>query len=276
MLVRYEGKLATMPVTVLNPKPGFEWKPLPQNNYIDRFIDAKLQRLKIQPSPAVDDAEFLRRVSLDLIGQLPTPRRGARVRRRRLEDRSAAAMIDKLMARPEYMDHWALKWGDLLQDNRKYLGEKGAWAFREWIRESIAQNKPYDRMVRELLTARGSTYENPAANFFRVTRDPKPTMEKTTQVFLGVRMVCAQCHDHPFEHWTQNQYYQMAAFFSRGRASRPGYEVGEEIIYDKREDFEMKHPKDGRVMSAEVHPAGELGGSRRAHASRRRQAWRSG
>ena len=102
-------------------------------------------------------------------------------------------------------------------------------------------------MVRELIISRGSSYDDPAANFFRTTREPKPTMEKTTQVFLGVRMVCAQCHDHPFERWTQNQYYQMAAFFS-AVGFRPGYEVGEEIIYDQRADYEMKHPKDSRVV----------------------------
>ncbi len=247
VLVRYQGNFATMPVTVLNPKPGFAWKPLPQNNYIDRAIDAKLQRLKIQPSPPVDDAGFLRRVSLDLTGQLPLPQEV----RAFLSDASKtkrAALIDKLIAGPAYVDHWTLKWGDLLQNNRKYLGEKGAFEFREWIREAIAQNRPYDRMVREMLTARGSSYDNPAANFYRVTRDPKPTMEKTTQVFLGVRMVCAQCHDHPFERWTQNQYYEMSAFFS-AVGLRPGYEVGEEIVYNQRQDFDMKHPKDGRVMS---------------------------
>ena len=140
-----------------------------------------------------------------------------------------------------------MKWGDLLQSSRKFLGEKGTYEFREWIHDSIAANKPYDKMVRELLTSRGSSYDDPAANYFRTTREPKPTMEKTTQVFLGVRMVCAQCHDHPFERWTQNQYYQMAAFFS-AVGLRPGYEVGEEIIYDQRSDYEMKHPKDNRVV----------------------------
>ena len=247
LLVRYQGNFATLPVTVLNPKPGFAWKQLPQNNYIDRAIDAKLQRLKIQPSPVVDDAGFLRRVSLDLTGQLPDP---AEVRAfvADASKNKRAAMIDKLIASPAYVDHWTLKWGDLLQNNRKYLGEKGAFEFREWIREAIAENRPYDRMVREMLTARGSSYDNPAANFYRVTRDPKPTMEKTTQVFLGVRMVCTQCHDHPFERWTQNQYYEMSAFFS-AVGIRPGYEVGEEIVYDQREDFDMKHPKDGRVMN---------------------------
>lgn len=246
LLVRYQGNLATVPLTVLNPKPGFAWKQLPQNNYIDRFIDEKLKRLKIQPSAVVDDAGFLRRASLDLTGQLPAPDELRKFLADRTPDKRARA-LDRLIASSAYVDHWTLKWGDLLQNNRKYLGEKGAYEFRDWIRDSIASNKPYDVMVREMLTARGSSYDNPAANFFRVTREPKPTMEKTTQVFLGVRMVCAQCHDHPFERWTQNQYYEMAAFFS-AVGLRPGYEVGEEIIYDQRQDYEMKHPKDGRLV----------------------------
>ena len=212
----------------------------------------------------MDDAGFLRRVSLDLTGQLPTP---AEVRAFAADASKTkrSSLIDKLIASPAFVDHWTLKWGDLLQNSRKYLGEKGAYEFREWIRDSIAQNKPYDRMVREMLTARGSSYENPAANFYRVTRDPKPTMEKTTQVFLGVRMVCAQCHDHPFERWTQNQYYEMAAFFS-AVGLRPGYEVGEEILYDQRQDFDMKHPKDGRVMNPKfILPATCSGRARGAH-----------
>jgi len=272
LMVRYQGTFTTVPVTVLNPKPGFAWKPLPQNNYIDRLIDAKLERLKIQPSPVADDATFLRRVSLDLKGQLPAPEEiqafvsnSSRTKR--------AELIDKLIASPAYVDHWTLKWGDLLQNSRKYLGEKGAFEFREWIRESIAENKPYDRMVREMLMARGSSYDNPAANFYRVTRDPKPTMEKTTQVFLGVRMVCAQCHDHPFERWTQTQYYQMAAFFS-AVGLRPGYEVGEEILYDQRRDYDMKHPKDGRVMNpAFILPATWSGTGAPPTDAGRRQAY---
>jgi hypothetical protein len=167
-------------------------------------------------------------------------------------------VIDKLIASSAFVDHWTLKWGDLLQANRKYLGEKGVYAFDEWIRESIASNQPYDKMAYELLSSGGSSYDSPAANFFRVTRDPKPTMEKTTQVFLGVRMVCAQCHDHPFEKWTQNQYYEMAAFYS-ALGLRPGFEVGEEIVYNLREDYEMKHPKDGRVMQPNFMVAASYG-----------------
>jgi hypothetical protein len=248
LLVRYQGNLITIPVTVLNPKKSFTWNNLPEHNFIDRAVDAKLQRLHIVPSPPVDDAGFLRRASLDLTGQLPAPEEV----RAFVADRSQtkrSAKIDQLIASPAFVDHWTLKWGDLLQNSRKFLGEKGAFTFREWIREAIAQNKPYDRMVREMLVARGSSYDSPEANFYRVTRDPKPTMEKTTQVFLGVRMVCAQCHDHPFERWTQNQYYEMAAFFSPVGV-RPGYEVGEEIVFDQRQDFEMKHPKDGHVVPA--------------------------
>jgi hypothetical protein len=246
LLVRYQGRFGAIPVTVLNPKPGFAWKPLSQHNYIDRLVDAKLERLKIQPSGATDDATFLRRLSLDLTGRLPS----SESVRAFVEDRSRSKRtkaIDALIASPEYIDHWSVKWGDLLQSSRKYLGEKGAYEFQQWIRDAIATNRPYDALVRELLTARGSSYDNPAANYFRVTRDAKPAMEKTTQVFLGVRMVCAQCHDHPFERWTQNQYYQMSAFFS-AVGIRAGFEVGEEIVFDQRSDYEMKHPKDGRVV----------------------------
>jgi hypothetical protein len=252
LLVRYQGQLSPVPVTVLNPKPGFVWSAPPQYNFIDRAIDAKLQRLHIQPSAVVDDATFLRRISLDLTGRIPTPKDAQAFLADPTPSRQKRAkMIDRLIASPAYVDHWTVKWGDLLQSNRKYLGDKGVYAFREWIHDSIAANKPYDKMVLELLTARGSSYDNPAANYFRVTRDAKPTMEKTTQVFLGVRMVCAQCHDHPFERWTQNQYYQMSAFFS-AVGLRAGYEVGEEIVFDERSDYEMKHPKDGHVVAPKL------------------------
>lgn len=251
LLVRYQGKFQTIPVTVLNPKTGFVWKSEVQNNYIDQLIDEKLKRLKIQPAGLADDATFLRRASLDLTGQAPTPEQvRAFVSDTTPVKIKRAKAIDKFIASRAYTDHWTVKWADLLQNSRKYVGEKGTFGFQEWIRESIAANKPYDKVVRELLTSRGSSYDEPAANYYRITRDAKPTMEKTTQVFLGVRMVCAQCHDHPFERWTQNQYYQMSAFFS-AVGLRAGYEVGEEILFDQRANYDMKHPKDGRVVKPE-------------------------
>ncbi len=248
LMVRYQGKFVTLPVTILNPEPGFRWDQLSLHNYIDEQVDTKLKRLKIQPSPVADDTAFLRRVYLDLIGLPPTPEEA----RAFLEDPEKSRLkrgrlIDQLMSRREFVDHWALKWGDLLQSNRKYLGEKGTWAFRQWIRDSIASNQPYDEMVRELVTATGSTYQNPAANFFRVNDDPKVAMQNTTQIFMGVRMVCAQCHDHPFEKWTQTQYYQLAAFFA-AVGVRPGFDSDEQIVYLKREENEIKHPKTGRVV----------------------------
>ncbi len=246
--VRYEGKFVTLPMTVLNPEEGFTWSNPPKHNYIDEHIDAKLKRLKIQPAPVSDDATFLRRVYLDLAGIPPTPRQA----RAFLEDPEKSRLkrsrlIDDLMKRKQFVDHWALKWGDLLQSNRKYLGEKGTWAFRQWIRDAISGNRPYDELVRELITSTGSTYQNPAANFYRVNNDPKVAMETTTQIFLGVRMVCAQCHDHPFERWTQNQYYQLASFFA-AVGVKPGFESDEQIIYLKREDDLIKHPNSGRYV----------------------------
>jgi len=249
-LVRYEGKFVTVNVTVLEPRPGFQWAQLPQNNFIDQHVDAKLKKLRIQPSPLATDAEFLRRVCLDLIGLPPTPQEIRAFLADPTESRiKRSRWIDQLLNRPEFVDHWTVKWGDLFRNNRNLVGDKGVWEFQEWIRKSVAENKPYDQWVREMLTAKGSTFENPAANFFRVSKEPKVAMETTTQLFLGVRMVCAQCHDHPFEQWTQNQYYQMTAFFS-SIGVKEGLDSQEEIVYEKRTDTAVKHPKDGRVVPA--------------------------
>ena len=256
LLVRYQGKFTTVPVTVINPAPGFAWKQLPQNNYIDRLIDAKLQRLKIQPSPAVDDAGFLRRVSLDLTGQLPDPNEvrafladptPSQVKRSRV--------IDKLIGSPAFVDHWTLKWGDLLQANRKYLGEKGRVCVSTiGFASRSPPTSPTTKWCASCCRSSGSSYENPAANFFRVTRDPKPTMEKTTQVFLGVRMVCAQCHDHPFEKWTQNQYYEMAAFYS-ALGIRPGLRSGRRDRLQPARGFRHEASQGRPRDEAELHRA---------------------
>ncbi len=251
ILVRYEGKFTTVPLTVLNPAPGFAWKRLPQNNFIDKHIDAKLKRLKIQPSDLASDEAFLRRVYVDLTGIPPTPEQA----RAFLNDPDSSKakrtrLVDDLLGSRPYIDHWSLKWGDLLQSNRKHLGEKGMWAFRQWIRDAIASNQPYDDFVRELLTSVGSTFQSPAANFFRVNDDPKLAMETTTQLFLGVRMVCAQCHDHPFERWTQNQYFQLAAFFA-AVGMKPGFDSDEQIVYLKREETDFLHPKTNKPVEPE-------------------------
>ncbi len=248
IVVRYEGSYAPVAVTVLSGRPGFQWAQLPQFNYIDKFVDQKLRRLEILPSALADDAEFLRRVSLDLTGLPPT----AEKTRAFLADPAPSRVkrarhVDELMASPEFVNHWSLKWGDLLESNRKFLGDKGLWRYREWIRRAVAENKPYDELVRELLTARGSTYENPAANFFVVASQPKVAMETTTQLFLGVRMVCAQCHDHPFEQWTQKNYYELASFFARVGV-KDGADIQEKVVFESRDEGEVQYPKTGRAV----------------------------
>lgn len=263
ILVRYEGAYATNNVIVMGDRSGFKWAEAPENNYIDTLVYKKLKRLKILPSELCSDADFIRRAYVDITGLPPTPDQ-VRVF---LNDATASKLkreklIDQLLESPEYVEHWTNKWADLLQLNRKYLGEKGVWLFRMWIKESVASNKPYDQFVRELLTASGSTYRNIPANYFRVASEPTTATENVTQLFLGVRFACAKCHDHPFERWTQNQYYQFGAYFAKvarkkgelGETERIGEETinGEEIIYEKNDNREVIHPKYGYPVAPAV------------------------
>jgi len=260
VLVRYEGAYGNATITVLGTRAGFAWTDSPEHNFVDTAVHHKLQRLKILPSELCTDAEFLRRASLDLIG-LPAT---AEQTRKFLDDPRPSqekrnAKIDELLASPEYIDHWTLKWSDLLLVNRKFIKEQGVWGFRNWIRQSLAENQPYDQFVFDLITATGNSAENPAANYFRIAREPREVMENMTQVFLGTRFVCAQCHDHPFEKWTQNQYFQLSAFFggvgrkplgastrARRNAVPVGSETEVEVIYDLRTPQEVKHGGTGQ------------------------------
>ncbi|MCA9012915.1 MAG: DUF1553 domain-containing protein [Planctomycetaceae bacterium] len=229
-LVRFEGNYAAAPISILGNRSGYEWKPSPEHNLIDGFVNAKLQRMKLLPSGPADDAEFLRRASLDIAGVPPTIAEVKNFIADTTEPvAKRAAMVDQLLSRPEYVEHWTLKWSDLLLNRRKTVTERGVWAFRNWIRQGIATNKPYDQFAAELMTAGGSTLENPAANYFRIAREPKLVMENMTQVFLGTRFSCNQCHDHPFERWTQNQYYELAAYFAD--VGRRGLPNGDEFVF---------------------------------------------
>ena len=208
----------------------------PTNGKIDELVAAKWQRMKILPSGLCTDAEFLRRVSLDLTGLPPSAdevrafladTRESRVKREEL--------VDKLIGNPDYVDFWTNKWADLLQVNRKFLGVEGSVAFRNWIRGQVAANVPYDQFARSILTATGSNRENPASAYFKIFRDPAATMENTTQLFLAVRFNCNKCHDHPFERWTQDQYYQTAAYFAQvGLKADPASEGPDDRRYGRR------------------------------------------
>jgi WD40 repeat protein len=216
MLVRFEGNYASNTLTVMGDRSGFTWKEPPAYNRIDQLAAQKWKRMKIGPSDLCTDAEFVRRVHLDLTGLPPTADevrtfladpRDSRVKREEL--------IDRLIGSKDYVEYWTNKWGDLLQVNRKFLAPEGAAAFRQWIRTEIANNTPYDQFAHKVLTAGGSTRENPAASYFKILRDPGAAMENTTQLFLATRFNCNKCHDHPFERWTQDQYYQLAAFLAQ-------------------------------------------------------------
>ncbi len=229
-LVRYEGNYAAAPISILGNRDGYEWAPQPELNFIDGLVNNKLQRMKILPSASANDAEFLRRVTLDIVGVPPSIEEvNAFVNDPTESQAKRAAKIEQLLAGSGYVEHWTLKWSDLLLNRRKTVTERGVWAFRNWIRQAIATNKPYDQFASELITANGNTFENPAANYFRIAREPKLVMENMTQVFLGTRFNCNQCHDHPFERWTQRQYYELAAYFADvGRRPMPD---GDEFIF---------------------------------------------
>lgn len=216
VLARYEGAYASTVLTVMGDRTGFAWQPPPANNRIDEFVAAKLERMKTLQSGLCTDLEFVRRVYLDLTGLPPSPEmvdkfmadpRDSRWRRE--------ALIEQLIASEEFVDHWTNKWCDLLQVNSKFLGGEGARLFRDWVRTQVKANVPYDQFAHSILTATGSNREVPAAAYYKVLREPVEIMENTTHLFLATRFNCNKCHDHPFERWTQDQYYQMAAWFAQ-------------------------------------------------------------
>ena len=213
VLVRYLG--IQVPVTInFVPNRAFTWAKPAANNFVDELVFKKLERLRINPSELCSDEVFVRRAFLDLLGVVPTVDEA-----RAFVGDSAAdkrvRLVDALLKREEFADFWALKWADLLKIEERQLDKNGVKLFHGWIRESIASNKPLDQFAAELVSARGSTYGNPPANWYRANRNPVLRAENTARVFLGTQLNCAQCHNHPFERWTQDDYYDWAALFAR-------------------------------------------------------------
>ncbi|MFO0788610.1 MAG: DUF1549 domain-containing protein [Pirellulales bacterium] len=262
-LVRYEGKYAATTLTVMGDRAGFEWKEPPANNRIDELVSAKLKRTKTLPSSECNDYEFVRRVYLDLTGLPPTPEQvQAFVDDQRASQAKRDELVDRLIGSADYVDFWTNKWADLLMVNRKFLGVEGATALRNWIHGELAANTPYDVFARKILTATGSTKDNPAGDYFKTLRTPEALMENTTHLFLATRFNCNKCHDHPFERWTQDQYYHLAAYFAQiDRAKDPAggdvviggtdVEAGKplyEVISDAKQG-EVKHARTGAVSA---------------------------
>ncbi len=245
VIVRYLEFIESSFITFVRDIEGFEWKQPPSNNYIDDLVYEKLKQLKYLPSELCTDEEFLRRVYLDVIGIMPT----VDETRAFLDDSSAdkrSKLINELLERPEYAKFWALKWGDLLRLTSKQVGGDGVYKYHRWVERSIASNMPYDEFARQLLTAAGSTHSNPPANFYRTATDAFDCVETISQIFLGARLQCAKCHNHPFERWTQDNYYGMAAFFNR--VQRKKTPKPDELFIWASHSGEVKQPRTGQQM----------------------------
>jgi Protein of unknown function (DUF1549)/Protein of unknown function (DUF1553) len=212
---RYLQEMQIVRLTYLTPRSDFVWTNPPENNYVDEYVFAKLKQFNILPSDLCIDHEFLRRAYLDLCGILPTPHEVTDF----LADGAAdkrARLIDDLLDRTEYADFWTSKWFDLLRSTRKTVGGvREVQLYQHWLHDLITENVGFDVVMRELLTSKGSNPStNPAANYYRIFHEPKVLAETTAQLFLGIRLQCAQCHNHPSDRWTQDDYYGLAAFFA--------------------------------------------------------------
>ena len=245
IVVRYLSFIESTFLTFVKDIKGFVWSNPKENNYIDLLVHKKLKQLKFLPSDVCTDEEFIRRVYLDVIGLLPSVKEVKAF----MADKSAnkrAQLIDTLLDRPEFAKFWALKWGDLLRLTNGQVGGDGVHKYYRWIERAFAKNMPYDQFARELLTAVGSTYQNPAANFYRTSKDTNDCVETVSQIFLGARLQCAKCHNHPFERWTQDNYYGMAAFFNRLQR-KTGGRPNEMFVYMTKSG-DVTQPRTGQKM----------------------------
>jgi hypothetical protein len=231
--------VATISVPYEKQVPAEVFAASPRANFIDELVLDKLKRLNIPPSNSANDSEFLRRSYLDTLGVLPTFDE-ARVFLADATPDKRARLIDRLLERPEYVDYWSYKWSDLLLVSTKTLKGPAVWSFSNWVRRGVEANKPWDQFAREIVTASGSTIDNGAANYFVLHKDAKLLNEATTLTFLGLSIGCAQCHDHPLERWTLDDYYGMANLFARIR-SKNGDIDGESIVYSVSTG-DIKHP----------------------------------
>ncbi|HEV8379239.1 MAG TPA: DUF1549 and DUF1553 domain-containing protein, partial [Tepidisphaeraceae bacterium] len=252
VVIRYMGLVDVSHVTVPADQvlPESFYAALPANNFIDRLVYDRLAKLGFAPSDLCSDSEFIRRASLDAIGKLPT----AEEVKGFLADQDPhkrAKLIDRLLEDPAYADYWAIKWADLLRPNPFRAGVKSTYVIDQWLRESFRQNKPYDQFAREILLAQGNTHKYGPVNVFRDRREPSEITTMVSQVFLGVRLECARCHHHPNEKWSQEDFYQLAAFFGQLKHKGQGISTpisGEPEYIWFAPGGEVKHPVTDEVM----------------------------
>jgi hypothetical protein len=249
VMVRFGGKVSVCSVSVPLGAPVDSLPPV--KNFIDQHVFANLKQIGVPPSPICDDSSFLRRISLDIGGRLPTDAETKAFLASKEPDKRDRA-IEALLNSPDYADYFANKWTSLLKNQRTEAADITAnFAFHAWMRDSLLANTKYDQIVRQILASTGTIVSNPPVAWYKRVKEPNVQLEDVAQLFLGVRMQCAQCHHHPFERWTQAEYYHLAAFFSQiGR--KPTAIAGEDLIFHKRGVAQTEHRKT-RVM---LKPAG--------------------
>ena len=250
VIAEYMGLMTPAVIHFRDPKRDFRFPDVAEWNYIDTHVFAKLKLLQIEPAPLSRDEVFVRRAFLDAVGRLPRPEE-VRTFLADADLRKRAKLIDALLELPDFADWWALKWADRLGVNQRFVGKIGAAKYHQWIRGAMAANVPEDEFARTILTAAGGNYSNPPAGFYRRLRNPEMRAEEVSQLFMGVRIGCAKCHNHPGENWTQDDFYCLAAFFARVQYRDGPFFIQ---IYDKEEtvlakpDAEVKQPRTGELV----------------------------
>jgi hypothetical protein len=248
VMARYATFTVGSQVIVIPKGLQYTWPQVPENNFIDSWVNAKLKKLRLLPSALCDDAVFLRRAYLDITGTLPTPEEVEKFMADPAPEKRERA-VDQLLGRKEFVELWVMKWSELLQirSTANKLSYKAALLYYNWLQDKLAGNEPFNLIVQELLTASGGTFKNPPSNYYQTETETLKTAENIAQVFMGIRVQCAQCHNHPFDRWTMNDYYGFAAFFSRiGR--KTGEDPRETIVF-ARDDGEVNHPVNKRAMA---------------------------
>lgn len=253
VVARYMGQVAASRVTIPadHTLPAAKYASLPTNNFIDALAHKQFQRLGLFPSDLCSDSEFLRRSTLDVVGRLPNIAETKNF----LEDTAPdkrARWIDHVLNDPAFADYWANKWADLLRPNPDRVGVKSIFVLDEWLRASFRENKPFDQFAREILAAEGSNHQDGPAVIYRDRREPQDRATMFSQLFLGTRLECARCHHHPNERWSQDDFYQFAAFFGpikqKGAGLSPPISAGTESFYFETGAGAVKHPVSGEKM----------------------------
>ena len=246
VLVRYLKQMVSVRLAYVRRDPGYVAQRRAEENAIDRLVFAKHRQLQLKASRPASEGTFLRRVHLDLLGTLPSPE-AARSFLDSQDPEKHLVLVDELLQRREFAEFWAMKWLDVMRGNRESISERGVHKLHRFLVSHFAEDRSFGELARQILTSRGNTLENPAASFFRISRTPEDAAESTAQLFLGVRIQCAKCHNHPYESITQDDYYGLAAYFSRVKLKGRVFGLDREIVYVGRSG-EVKHGETGVVM----------------------------